>query len=167
MKWSFVGGTVTFKESNRFPIWKILLYSYLYFLYPKTSPKIYYTAASISYTLKIPQKRTILQLLLSIPKKFRINLLYCCFYFPYPKNSAKIYYAILLLLLSIQFFLQKFTILLHLHSIPKTFRKNLLYCYFYYLYLKNSAKVLYYNFYFLYPKNSAKIYYIATSIFYI
>ena len=76
-----------------------------------------------------------MQLLLSTPKKFHINLLYCCFYFPYPKRSAKIYYAILLLLLSIQFFFAKIyyiatltfytqniphkpTILLRLLSIP-------------------------------------------------
>ena len=132
-----------------------------------------------------------MQLLLSTRKKFRINLLYCCFYFPYPKSSAKIYYAILLLLLSIQFFLQKFTILLHLHSIPKTFRINLLYCYDYFqypnilLHLHTNLKIstifllllsipkkfrknllyCYFN-YFLYLKNSTKKYYMATFTIY-
>ena len=78
----------------------------------------------------------------------------CYFYFLYPKYSAKIYYTPTFTYYA-QKVPQKSTILkicrkstlwLLLLSIPKKFRKNLLYC----------------CFYFLYPKNSAKIYYIIT-----
>ena len=89
------------------------------YLYPKNSAKIYYIVTFTFYTLKIPQKSTIWQLLLSIPKNFRKNQLY------------------------FKFFLQNSTIVLLLLSIPKIFRKNLLYCYFYFLYPKNSTKIYY------------------------
>ena len=116
---------------------KNLLYCYFYFLYPKNSAKIYYIVTITFYTLKIPQKSTIWQLLLSIPKNFRKNLLYFKFF------SLT------------NFSLQNSTIVLLLLSIPKIFRKNLLYCYFYLLYPKNSTKIYY-------IENLSKKYYMAT-----
>ena len=104
-------------------------------------------------------------LLLSIPKKFRKNLLYCYFYFLYLKNSTKKYYMATFTFYTQKFpqkstifqkiFLQNSTIVLLLLSIPKIFRKNLLYCYFYLLYPKNSTKIYY-------IENLSKKYYMAT-----